>query len=73
MEKTIRELSEQTGINRFTFSQAARQGRLGNASRGVQESRGLVYLIDDEHPDYQRWLVEHEAHPRVKGKKIRKQ
>jgi hypothetical protein len=63
--RTIKEVSDTTGIARFTLSQAARQGRLGGAAK--QEGRN--WIVDVEHADYKAWLTAHAYQPRVRGKK----
>lgn len=65
--KSIQEVSEATGISRFTLSQAARKGRLGASI--IKTENGKAYRVDPEHEDFKHWLLEHELQPRVKGSK----
>lgn len=67
--KTTGNLAKETSISRYTLSQAARKGWLGKAVEQRQESIGVVYYVNDEHPDYLAWLTKHQNQPRVKGKK----
>lgn len=63
MSKTIREVSETTGISRFTLAQVAREGRFKCAAR----QSGTIWLVDIEHEDFKQWLKDHWQQPRVKG------
>lgn len=63
-ERTIREVCEATGLNRFTLQQVA--------SKGVIPARraGSIWMIDTETAAFQTWLEAHWKQPRVRrGKK----
>jgi hypothetical protein len=64
-EKTIREISDEAHISRFTLAQVAREGRFGNAAR----QSGVTWLIDTEAEQFKQWLKAHWQQPRVKKRK----
>jgi hypothetical protein len=68
VEQTIKEVSEATGISRFTLAQVAKKNRLGGAAR----QSGTIWLIDTEHADFKTWLDAHWQQSRVKGKKTKR-
>ncbi|HEU0004037.1 MAG TPA: hypothetical protein VFQ36_24240 [Ktedonobacteraceae bacterium] len=57
--KTIKEISEATGISRFTLFSAAKAGLFPS------KRSGATVLIDTESPVYQGYLYAHFAQPRV--------
>lgn len=64
MEQTVKEISEATGISRFTLAQVAKRGDFKEAVRLL----GHTYVIETEHPQFKQWLERHWQQPRVKGK-----
>lgn len=62
--KTVKEISESTGISRFTVHSAATDGPL----KGVSRQSGRTWLIDTESKEYKEWLRKHDEQPRVKGR-----
>lgn len=63
-EQTIREVSEATGISRFTLQQVAKKGTI------PAHQSGATWLIDTESETFQKWLEAHWQQPRVKGKQM---
>lgn len=63
--KTIKEISEATGISRFTLFSAAKAGLF------AFKRSGATLLIDTESPAYQAWLQQHfsqtRAHAQTNG------
>jgi excisionase family DNA binding protein len=64
--KTIREVSEATGISRFTLQQAAKAGRI------PAYQSGSTWIIKTETKEYQDWLSAYWLQPRVKGRQTQK-
>lgn len=62
--KTIKEVSEATGISRFTLAQVAREGRFYKAAH----QSGKTWLVNMEHEDYKKWYEIYLQQPRVKGR-----
>lgn len=62
--KTIKEVSEATGISRFTLAQVAREGRF----HGAAHQSGKTWLVNMEHEDYKKWHEAYQQQPRVKGR-----
>ena len=62
MEKSIREVSEATGISRFTLQQVAKKGTIP-----ARQTHGEIWLIDTESQKFKEWLEAHWHQPRVKG------
>jgi hypothetical protein len=63
--KTIREVSEATGISRFTLQQVAKHGVFGEAAK----QSGSTWLLNTEHELFKKWEAAHWQQPRVKGRK----
>lgn len=61
--KTVREISLETGISRFTINSAASKGPL----KAAASQSGSTWLIDVDHEAYKEWLRKHDEQPRVKG------
>jgi len=62
-EQTIREVSEATGISRFTLQQVASKGTV------PARQAGSIWLIDTESETFKAWLNAHWEQSRVKGHK----
>jgi excisionase family DNA binding protein len=61
-EQTIREVSEATGISRFTLQQVAKKGVI------PARQSGATWLIDTESQVFRDWEKAHWLQPRVRGK-----
>lgn len=48
--KTVRELSDEHGIDRSTLLKAVQQGRIPG------KQSGSTWLINEESPDFEKWL-----------------
>lgn len=60
--KTIKQVSEATGVSPFTLQQVARKGRI------PAEQIAYTWFIDDETEGFKQWLEDHWKQPRVKGR-----
>lgn len=61
--RTIKEVSEATGISRFTLQQVAKNGTI------PASFVGRLWYIDDESEKFKSWLNAHQYQPRVKGRR----
>jgi excisionase family DNA binding protein len=67
-EQTIREVSEATGVSRFTLQQVAKRGII------PARQSGSTWLIDTDSEQFKKWLEAHWQQSRVKGqRKMREQ
>jgi len=64
-EQSIREVSEATGISRFTLQQVAKKGTIP-----ARRTHGEIWLIDTESETFKSWLEAHWQQPRVKGNQM---
>lgn len=68
MEKTIREISDATGLSRITLQQSAKRGAF------PARQAGKIWMIDILSSEFKAWLEDHHNQPRVVGalKKLQK-
>lgn len=63
MEKTITQVSQETGIAVSTLHEARSKGRL--PARRV----GFVWLVDTANPQFEEFLVQHQKWLKARGKR----
>lgn len=60
--KTIKQVSEKTGVSLSTLQRVAREGRI------PAQQIAYTWFVDDDAEGFKTWLEDHWKQPRVKGR-----